>query len=170
MIKIIWPWAPWAKLVWTSLFFSVFDPCFLFAFRLWARIVWQSLLFLLLLVFPMCFFVVCSPHLWNWLGWMVGYPAAGSARQPASRWQMHVFSAPRRTAHSVHVHSPSPSNLELPRQTQGCAAQRCAALRCTALRCAFIWCIGSDSPEPWAWAEWWASQQGGDLRGPVGEA
>ena len=44
--------------------------------------------------------------------------------QPASRWQMRILSAPRRAVHSVHVHSPSPSNLELPRQTQG-------AMHCT---------------------------------------
>ena len=50
---------------------------------------------------------------------MVGYPAAGSTRQPASRRQTRVFLAPRRTPHSVHGRSPSPSNLELPLQTQG---------------------------------------------------
>ena len=55
---------------------------------------------------------------------MVGCQAAGSTRQPASRWQMRVFSAPRRAPHSVHIHSPSPSILELPQQTQG-------TVRCT---------------------------------------
>ena len=50
---------------------------------------------------------------------MVGFPAAGSTRQPASRRQTRVFLAPRRTPHSVHGRSPSPSNLELPLQTQG---------------------------------------------------
>ena len=49
------------------------------------------------------------------------FPAAGSTRQPASRWQTRVFLAPRRTPHGVHGRSPSPSNLELPRQTQGTA-------------------------------------------------
>ena len=111
---------------------------------------------------------------------MVDYQAAGSMRQPASQWQMRVFSASRRTPHSVHVRSPSHSNLELPHQTQGtvrctpnsqrsaalrcaalrcaalrcaalrCAALRCAALRCAVLRCAFMWCTGSDSLEAWA--------------------
>ena len=64
------------------------------------------------------------PEPWARGEWWATYPAAGSTRQPASRWQMRVFSAPRRTAHSVHIHSRSPSNLELPRQTQG-------AMHCT---------------------------------------
>ena len=55
---------------------------------------------------------------------MVDYQAAGSTRQPASQWQMRVFSAPRRTPHSVHVRSPSHSNLELPHQTR-------VTVRCT---------------------------------------
>ena len=86
------------------LFFLLF-LCF-FAFWFWARVVWQ---FFFLLLFP-CVFCFCM------------FPSF--VVQPASRWQMRTFSASRRTAHSVHVHSPSPSNLELPRQTQG-------AMHCT---------------------------------------
>ena len=54
---------------------------------------------------------------------MVGYPTAGSARQLASREppaDARLFGS-QAHPHSVHVRTPSPSNLELPRQTQGTA-------------------------------------------------
>ena len=131
------------KLVWKSLFFfyNFYNLCnsrvfFLlvwsFHWEYWpgthsTKVVWKSLLsfftFFWIFVIPeyfCCFWY--GPFIWcigsahtisQSLGWMVGYPIAGSTRQPANR-----------------------------RQTLRCSALRCAALRCAALRVHLVYWLG----------------------------
>ena len=117
-----------------------FIPCvFCFLVLSQSNLKTFDLLFLFdLLAFP-CVFVLHVPFICC-IGW--DYP------DPWARGEW--WATQRQVQCDSQLAAGSCASFPLRSAVLRSAALRCTVLHCAALRCAFIWCIGSDSLEPWA--------------------